>query len=97
MKMSAPNVLRDRIPRLGPDEAEPEVLDRGPREVEDLPRDEPEEHRRGERGRDGDPLEEDVSQPNAAAPEIGLRRRGGSYVVVVMATGRARRLLTGSS
>ena len=35
-----------------------------------------EENRRRERGRDGDPLEEDVAEPDAAAPEIALRRRG---------------------
>ena len=56
-----PEGLRDRIPGVGPDEAEPEVLDCGPSEVEDLPRDEPQEHRRGQGGRDGDALEEDVA------------------------------------
>ena len=42
------------------------------------------------------PLKSDVAEPNAAAPEIGLRRRGGSYVVVVMRPVRSR-LRPGSS
>ncbi len=68
-------LLGDRIPGLRPDEAQPELLDRRPGEVEDLPGDEPEERGRRERGSDGDPLEDDVSQTNALTPEIGLRRQ----------------------
>ena len=69
-------LLGDRIPGLRPDEAQPELLDRRPGKVEDLPGDEPEERGRRERCGDGDPLEDDVSQTNALTPEIGLRRQG---------------------
>ena len=90
-------LLGDRIPGLRPDEAQPELLDRRPGKVEDLPGDEPEERGRRERGGDGDPLEDDVSQTNALTPEIGLRRQGLIRRRRHGRCARALRFLPGSS
>ena len=68
-------LVGDGIPGVRPDEAELELLDRGPGEVEDLVRDQAEDGRGRRRG-DRDSLEGDVAEAKAAAPEVGSGAAG---------------------